>query len=121
MSTTSSGSKTTSYALLAIGVVLMGAALVMDFMGSQFGLRGTMLIVGALCVLAGLYFYPSVEHHRSIINIIFLFPLLFTFLVTVIIPLILGIGYSFTDSSVSDHAGLNRFLTLFSCSLNCGP
>ena len=116
MSTTSSGSKTTSYALLAIGVVLMGAALVMDFMGSQFGLRGTMLIVGALCVLAGLYFYPSVEHHRSIINIIFLFPLLFTFLVTVIIPLILGIGYSFTDWDgirINNVVGLANYTTMF--------
>jgi raffinose/stachyose/melibiose transport system permease protein len=36
-------------------------------------------------------------HHRAIINFIFLFPLLFTFAVTVIIPMFVGFFYSFTD------------------------
>ena len=44
-----------------------------------------------------MYLFPTLKHHRSIVNFIFVFPLLFTFAVTVIIPLCLGVFYSFTD------------------------
>lgn len=86
-----------SLILLAAGAAGLVVALYLDFSGSGSPIRGTLLIAGAIAVLIGMYLFPTVEHHRSIINFIFLFPLLFTFAVTVIIPLILGIFYSFTD------------------------
>ena len=101
-----SGRKILSLVLLILGVVLLIAALWMDLtktylvvnMGSaKLALRGLFLVLGALLVLAGMYFIPTVMHHRAIINFIFLFPLLFTFAVTVIIPMFVGIFYSFTD------------------------
>jgi len=94
--------KTLSMTLLGLGTILLIAALYMDFsknyikLGS-FELRGACLVCGALLVLAGIYFIPTVLHHRTIINCIFLFPLLFTFAVTVIIPMFVGFFYSFTD------------------------
>ena len=66
-------------------------------LGTKIALRGLFLVLGALLILAGLYYIPTVMHHRTIINIIFLFPLLFTFAVTVIVPMFVGVFYSFTD------------------------
>ena len=106
MNENNSGKKILSLALLILGAVLLIAALWMDFtktylvvnMGSaKLALRGLFLVLGALLCLAGLYFIPTVMHHRTIINFIFLFPLLFTFAVTVIIPMFVGFFYSFTD------------------------
>ena len=79
------------------GLLLLIGALALDFAGSGFEGRGAMLIVGILAILFGMYLFPTEKHHRKLIHIIFLFPLLFTFLITVIIPLLLGLYYSFTD------------------------
>lgn len=100
------GKKILSLVLLILGAVLLALALWMDFsklylvvnLGSlKIALRGLFLVLGALLILAGLYFIPTVMHHRGIINFLFLFPLLFTFAVTVIIPMFVGFFYSFTD------------------------
>lgn len=116
MTENSASKKMLSLVLLAAGAVGLIAALYMDFTGSENSIRGTLLILGAVLVLAGLYFYPTVEHHRSIINFIFLFPLLFTFAVTVIIPLLLGIFYSFTDWNgirFTGVIGLSNYTSMF--------
>ena len=105
MNENTSGKKILSLALLIVGAVLLIAALWMDFsktylvvnMGSaKIALRGLFLVLGALLCLAGLYYIPTVMHHRAIINFIFLFPLLFTFAVTVIIPITDWNGVSYT-------------------------
>ena len=105
MDENTTGRKILSLVLLILGLVLLAAALWMDItktylvvdLGVKVALRGLFLVLGALLILAGLYFVPTVMHHRTIINIIFLFPLLFTFAVTVIIPMFVGVFYSFTD------------------------
>lgn len=123
----SSTKRIQALACLIIGVVAMVMALYLDFLSTK-GLdmimgglnvslfRGEILIVGAILIIAGLYFYPTVTHHRDIIHIIFLFPLLFAFFVTVIIPLIMGIGYSFTDwngNRVNEVVGLDNYIRVF--------
>lgn len=116
MAENSSSKKMLSIALLAAGIVAMVVALYMDFSGSENSIRGALLIIGAIAALCGLYLFPTVEHHRSIINFIFLFPLLFTFAVTVIIPLVLGIGYSFTDWNgirVNSFVGFSNYASMF--------
>lgn len=116
MSENSSSRKMLSLVLLAAGVVGMVVSLVMDFSGGGSPVRGPLLIIGAIAFLIGLYLFPTVEHHRSIINFIFLFPLLFTFAVTVIIPLLLGIFYSFTDWNgikFTGFIGLTNYTTMF--------
>lgn len=116
MSENSTSRKMMSLALLLVGAVGLAAALVMDFAGNGNPMRGPLLIVGAIVFLVGLYLFPTIEHHRSIINVIFLFPLLFTFMVTVIIPLILGIFYSFTDWNgikFNTFIGFSNYLTMF--------
>ena len=116
MATSKAGNKGLSIGLLILGVVMMAYALVLDFSGSSAVYRGPLLVVGALAILAGLYYFPTIEHHRAIINFIFLFPLLFTFVVTVIIPMALGIGYSFTDWNgvkVNNVVGLDNYTTMF--------
>lgn len=89
--------KIVSYLILAAGIASIIVALALDITEVDTVLRGPLLITGILVTVAGLYFFPSLKAHRTMIYIIFLFPLLFCFIITVIIPLILGIGYSFTD------------------------
>lgn len=91
-----------SQSLQSIILLLAGAfstiyTLILDFTGSKATYRGNLLILGMVLFFLGLYLLPSKKHHRKIVYFLFLFPLLFPFAVTVIIPLILGIGYSFTD------------------------
>ena len=125
MNENTSGKKILSLVLLILGAVLLIAALWMDFskpyivihVGSaKVALRGMFLVVGALMVLAGMYFIPTVMHHRAIINFIFLFPLIFTFAVTVIIPMFVGIFYSFTDwngVTYSKMVGIANYTAMF--------
>ena len=111
--------------LLLLGAVLMFAALFFAFtikanysgvMKSIANLRGTLLVCGAILFFYGLYRVPSTAHHRKIVYFLFLFPLLFTFFVTVIIPLVLGIGYSFTDWTgirFTKVVGLQNYVKMF--------
>ena len=68
MSENSSSRKMLSLVLLAAGVVGMVVSLVMDFSGGGSPVRGPLLIIGAIAFLIGLYLFPTVEHHRSIIT-----------------------------------------------------
>ncbi|MCD7756677.1 MAG: sugar ABC transporter permease [Clostridiales bacterium] len=116
MDQNTTGKRILSLVLLVVGVALLGVALALDFMGSSASYRGPMLIVGAVALLMGLYFYPTLTKHKSIINFLFLFPLLFTFAVTVIIPLVLGIFYSFTDWTgikYTEFVGLANYIAMF--------
>ncbi len=102
--------------LLIGGAVLLIIALAMDFGGSQSAARGPMFVIGIIAFFIGLYLFPTLKHHRKIVYFIFLFPLLFTFAVTVIIPLILGICYSFTDWTgirFNNVVGLDNYTTMF--------
>jgi len=112
----SPGRKITSLVCLIAGAVSMVAALVMDFSNSENAARGPLLIIGALLIITGLYFFPTLKHHRTIINVLFLFPLLFTFAVTVIIPLFLGLFYSFTDWNgiqMTKFVGFENYIKMF--------
>ena len=121
MNENTSNRKTLSIALLAVGTVMLIASLWMDIsknyvkLGS-LELRGALLVCGALLVLAGIYYIPTVLHHRAIINFLFLFPLLFTFAVTVIIPMFVGFFYSFTDwngVSFTKMVGFENYSAMF--------
>ena len=116
MKTPSASKQVMSILFLIAGVALVIWSLAMDIMGSGVSYRGATLVLGAVGIIAGLYFYPTIKHHRTIINIIFLFPLLFAFAVTVIIPLVLGIGYSFTDWDgirVKNAVGFANYTRMF--------
>ena len=105
-----------SLVLLAAGCFGIISALALDITGSQFVFRGALLIIGAIALLGGLYFYPTEKHHKTIINIIFLFPLLFCFVVTVIIPFGLGLFYSTTDWNgirMTCFVGLSNYKAMF--------
>ncbi len=105
-----------SVVCLILGLISTIASLVMDFSGSAFEYRGAMLVLGVLAIIAGLYFLPTLKYHKIIVNGIFLFPLLFAFAVTVIIPLVLGIGYSFTDWDgirIRNFVGLGNYIKMF--------
>ena len=116
MNANSSSRRLLSLILLVGGAVMFCAALVQDFTRSGASYRGWLLIAGIAAILAGMYFYPTLKYHRRIIYILFLFPLLFTFAVTVIIPLCLGIYYSFTDWTgiqFTKFVGFENYISMF--------
>ena len=108
--------KAVSLILLLGGIALTAGSLALDFAGSRAGYRGPMLIAGIFAFFLGLYLVPTLTHHKDIVNVIFLFPLLFTFGVTVIIPLVLGIFYSMTDWTgirYTQFVGLANYAAMF--------
>ena len=112
----SMGRKITSFALLIAGALMLVIALALDFSGSGTSFRGPLLVIGLIALLAGLYLFPTLKYHKNIINFLFLFPLLFTFGVTVIIPLVLGIFYSMTDWTgigYTQFVGFANYMTMF--------
>jgi raffinose/stachyose/melibiose transport system permease protein len=128
MGTFPSGRKIASFGCLILGLVLAIAGLALSIMRVGdlilFTInakpvilgRGVMFVCGIVIFFVGLYLFPTLKYHRTIVNIIFLFPLLFAFAVTVIIPLFLGIGYSFTDWDgirLTRVVGLENYLKMF--------
>ena len=118
MSTFSTSRKISSFGALILGLVLTiwGLGMALAKGGIMYSQRGAFLVIGAILIIAGLYLFPTLKHHRTIINILFLFPLLFAFAVTVIIPLVLGIGYSFTDWNgikMKEVVGLANYTRMF--------
>ena len=116
MNTNSANKKILSVGCLVVGIVMLVASLFQDITGGDASWRGPVLIIGAVFILAGMYLFPTLKHHRSIINFIFVFPLLFTFAVTVIIPLCLGVFYSFTDwngISMTGFVGFSNYISMF--------
>ena len=116
MKTNTAGSKGLSLILMIAGAVMTVAALALDFMGNKASFRGPLLVIGVIAFFLGLYLFPTLAHHRKIIYVIFLLPLLFTFAVTVIIPLVLGIFYSMTDWTgiqFTHFVGLANYAAMF--------
>lgn len=109
--------KVFSFGCLVGGIALIVAGLFLAITLSDYwGIRGTLLIVGTVLFFVGLYFFPTLKKHRAIINFMFLFPLIFAFLVTVIIPLVLGVYYSFTDwdgIQIRNVVGLDNYVKMF--------
>lgn len=107
--------KISSLAGIFVGAVMMVLALYLDISGSRASYRGTLLILGAVLVMAGLYMMPTGKH-RTIINVLFLFPLIFAFAVTVLIPFACGIFYSMTDwdgIKFNHFVGLGNYISMF--------
>lgn len=110
-----SSKRTVALAAIVIGLAAMVYALFLDITGSESSIRGAILIIGAVLALFGAYWMPT-RKHRMIINVLFLLPLVFTFLVTVIIPFLLGIFYSMTDWNgvkFENFVGLGNYISMF--------
>ena len=104
-----------SIVLLIAGAILAITALYMDITGSANAVRGNLLIFGVILLLSGLYFIPT-ANHRNIINFLFLFPLMITFAITVLLPFVLGIFYSMTDwtgITFTKFVGLDNYIQMF--------
>lgn len=60
--------RTLSSVTILIGIVAMAFALYLDFSGSKNTMRGTILVVGALLGIWGIYSFPT-KKHRIVINV----------------------------------------------------
>lgn len=77
--------------------------------------RGLILSIGVLLIAFGFYFYPTLKH-KSIINVLFLLPILVPFAMTILIPFVMGVFYSFTDwdgSYVNKFVGFSNYIKFF--------
>ena len=102
-------------AMLVLGAIITVYALILDLTGATGELRGYILILGVILLILGIFKMPH-KKHTKIVNMVFLFPMVFTFAVTVIIPFILGIIYSFTDWNgiqVTRFVGFENYITMF--------
>lgn len=100
---------------MIIGVACVGTALYFDFTKSGFLHRGGILIIGIIAFLFGIYYLPT-KKHSNIINFLFLFPVVFTFIVTVMLPFCLGVFYSMTDWNgvrYNTFVGLKNYISMF--------
>lgn len=100
---------------IAVGCAVLVYALYLDIAGIENKIRGAWLMIGVLLIGFGIYYIPS-KKHRMIINVLFLFPMVFTFFITVLLPFTLGILYSFTDWNgikLNEWVGLGNYITMF--------
>lgn len=102
--------------VLGIGALAMLAvALYMDFAKTGNAIRGPLLVVGLVVLIVALFMFPT-RKHRAIVNFVFLFPLVFTFLVTVILPFFCGLFYSMTDWNgvkYKEFVGMANYVKMF--------
>lgn len=100
------------------GIAAILIALYLAITGSEYSMRGEILMVGMLLIILGVYMMPT-KNRRTVINVLFLLPLVFTFAVTVLIPFILGIFYSFTDWTGIEYTkfvGFENYIRMFKAS-----
>ena len=116
MNEATGGKKLLSLILMIGGLAMLVFSLALDFMGTKAAYRGALLVIGILAVIAGMYILPTLKYHRTLIYVIFLFPLLFAFVITVIIPLFLGLFYSFTNWNgirYTEFVGFANYKSMF--------
>lgn len=98
-----------------IGILMMIVSLYMDVCYRGFWGRGPLLAAGILFLLTSLYLVPG-KKHRIIVNCLFLLPLMGAFFITVLIPFLFGIFYSFTDWNgirFDQFVGLKNYVEMF--------
>lgn len=97
-----------------VGIAMVVYSLALAFMGSKASFRGNLLVGGIVLFIIGLYLLPTVKHN-TIIKVLFLMPLVVTFLVTVMVPFVFGIFYSLTDWNgvvYKNFIGLQNYITM---------
>lgn len=107
--------KVFSIITIVLGIILMAISLYLDISMSNNNSRGAILILGAIAVILGIYAFPT-KKHKVIVNVLFLFPLMFAFAVTVLIPFICGIFYSLTNWNgikFTEFIGFENYISMF--------
>lgn len=107
--------KVFSIITIVFGIILMAISLYLDISMSNNNSRGAILILGAIAVILGIYAFPT-KKHKVIVNVLFLFPLMFAFAVTVLIPFICGIFYSLTNWNgikFTEFIGFENYISMF--------
>lgn len=98
-----------------LGILITAYALYLDLFYREAELRGAFLVLGLFLIVLGVYLLP-VKHHRAIVYVLFLLPLLAAFGITVIVPFIFGIFYSFTNWNgikFTEFVGLSNYVEMF--------
>lgn len=72
MNTNSASKKVISMVCLIAGIVLLAVALIQDISKTGAGWRGQALIIGAICVLLGMYLFPTLKHHICVSAVVYL-------------------------------------------------
>lgn len=113
-----------SFGCMGVGIVLFFISLGLCIMSLQVEKaswniaiqgRGILIISSILLCLIGLYLCPLIKH-KTVMNILFLLPVSVAFIMTIVIPFILGVYYSLTDwngVTITKFVGLENYLAFF--------
>lgn len=107
--------KITALVSIVLGLVGILFSFYLAFAKIYFANRGLILILSFIIFIFGIYYLPT-KKHSIIINVLFVFPVVFTFVITVILPFTLGVFYSLTDWNGVKYAkfiGVNNYLKMF--------
>ena len=116
--------KITSFTCLITGALLFIFSLLIciktphttsSFLGALVPIRGFLFIGSILLCLVGIYLCNFISHKR-VINFLFLLPVSLAFIMTIIIPFILGVYYSLTDwngVTLTQFVGLDNYMNFF--------
>lgn len=106
--------------VMAIGFLLVSLiSIIIGLMPGKFRLipqvGPILLLVGVICLVIGALGFET-KKHRTVVNVLFLAPLVVTFVMTVIIPFILGVFYSLTNWNgvgYTEFLGLGNYIKMF--------
>lgn len=101
--------------LLVAGVIAAVIGIAAGVAGMQGETRGYLLVTGVILIMLGFLRSP-VRHHDRIVNVVFLTPVILAFAITVVIPFLLGIFYSFTDwngMTFTQFLGFDNYIKIF--------
>lgn len=107
--------KTPSFFSLTLGALMMVCALYLDVFYREAAIRGALLFGGIVLLLLGVWLFPA-KNRRKVINVLFLVPLLAAFGITVVIPFLFGIFYSFTNWNgikFTQFLGFQNYIEMF--------
>lgn len=107
--------KVVSLSFMIVGLTLFVLTLILDALIGANAFQASLLIISIIVLLFGVYNYPKFNE-RKVVNIIFLFPLVLAFSVTILIPFITGIFYSLTNwdgIKYSEFVGFKNYIDMF--------
>ncbi len=102
-------------AIIGLGIAAVIASVALKNSTVHADIRGIILLLGLAGIVLGAFRIPT-KRHTEIVNAAFLFPMVFTFSITVLLPFILGIFYSFTDwngMQVKNFVGIANYVKMF--------
>lgn len=107
--------KELSFTLMVVGAIGLVITLILDAIYGGSPIQAFSLIMSIALILFGVYNYPRFKE-RTVVNFVFLLPLVLAFALTIVVPFITGIFYSMTNwdgIKYKEFVGLKNYIDMF--------